>query len=75
MKLHLDKIINIKSKSDLDKSKFDINKPIFYDNYLFHYLIILNKLDILKHIGLKARELVGQDLLLIKILLVNIFYR
>ena len=46
MKLHLDKIINIKTKMDL--SKFDINKPIFYDNYLFHYLIILNKLDILK---------------------------
>jgi len=46
MKLHLDKIINIKTKMDL--SKFDINNPIFYDNYLFHYLIILNKLDILK---------------------------
>jgi hypothetical protein len=46
MKLHLDKIINIKTKSDLDK--FNINKPIFYENYLFHYLIILNKLDILK---------------------------
>ena len=46
MKLHLDKIINIKNKDDL--SKFDINKPIFYNNYLFHYLIILNKLDILK---------------------------
>jgi len=46
MKLHLDKIINIKNKTDL--SKFEINKPIFYNNYLFHYLIILNKLDILK---------------------------
>ena len=46
MKLHLDKIINIKTKTDLDK--FDINKPIFNENYLFHYLIILNKLDILK---------------------------
>ena len=46
MKLHLDKIINIKTKTDLDK--FNINKPIFYENYLFHYLIILNKLDILK---------------------------
>jgi hypothetical protein len=48
MKLHLDKIINIKTRADLDNSKFDIDKPIFYDNYLFHYLIILNKLDILK---------------------------
>lgn len=46
MKLHLDKIINIKTKTDLDK--FNINKPIFYENYLFHYLIILNKLDIVK---------------------------
>ena len=46
MKLKLDKIMNIKSKKDLDE--FDIEKPIFYDNYLFHYLIIFDKLDILK---------------------------
>jgi hypothetical protein len=46
MKLHLDKIINIKNKNDL--SEYEINKPIFYNNYLFHYLIILDKLDILK---------------------------
>jgi len=46
MKLHLDKIINIKNKNDL--SEYEINKPIFYNNYLFHYLVILDKLDILK---------------------------
>jgi len=46
MKLHLDKIINIKNKNDL--SEYQINKPIFYNNYLFHYLVILDKLDILK---------------------------
>lgn len=41
MKFNLDKIIN-----NLDEYK--PNKPIFYENYLFHYLIILDKLDILK---------------------------
>jgi hypothetical protein len=46
MKLHLDKIINIKNKNDL--SEYQINKPIFYNNYLFHYLVILDKLNILK---------------------------
>ena len=46
MKLHLDKIINIKNMNDLNA--YNIDKPIFYENYLFHYLIILDKLDILK---------------------------
>lgn len=46
MKFNLDKISNIKTKKDLES--FKINKPIFYNNYLFHYLIILDKLDILK---------------------------
>jgi hypothetical protein len=46
MKLNLDKILNIKTKRDLES--FNINKPIFYDNYLFHYLITLDKLDILQ---------------------------
>jgi len=46
MKLHLDKILKIKTKKDLDE--FNQDKPIFFENYLFHYLIILDKLDILK---------------------------
>ena len=46
MKLHLDKILKIKTKKDLDE--YNPNKPIFFENYLFHYLIILDKLDILK---------------------------
>jgi hypothetical protein len=46
MKLNLKKIINIKNEKDL--KKFNLNKPIFHNNYLFHYLIIFNKLDILK---------------------------
>jgi hypothetical protein len=46
MKLDFKKIVEIKSNSDL--SKFKLNEPLFYNNYLFHYLIIFNKLDILK---------------------------
>lgn len=46
MKIDLEKIVNIKRKEDLDN--FDTEKPLFYNNYLFHYLIIFNKLDILK---------------------------
>ena len=46
MKFNLDKIINIKTKDDLNK--YNPNEPIFYDNYLFHYLIILDKLELLK---------------------------
>jgi len=44
--IDLKKIINIKNKKDLKKYK--LNKPIFYNNFLFHYLIIFGKLDILK---------------------------
>jgi len=46
MKLDFEKIVEIKSYSDL--KKFKLNDPLFYNNYLFHYLIIFNKLDILK---------------------------
>lgn len=46
MKFNLEKIVNIKTKRDLDEYKSD--EPIFYDNYLFHYLIILDKFDLLK---------------------------
>jgi len=46
MKFNLDKIINIKTKKDLDA--YNPNEPIFYENYLFHYLIILDKLELLK---------------------------
>ena len=46
MKIDFKEIINIKNKDDL--KKFDIDKPLFFNNYLFHYLIIFNKLDILK---------------------------
>ena len=33
MKLHLDKILKIKTKKDLDE--FNPDKPIFFENYLF----------------------------------------
>jgi len=46
MKLDLKKIINIKNKNDIKNFKLDI--PIFNNNYLFHYLIILRNLDGLK---------------------------
>jgi len=46
MKIEFKEIINIKNKDDL--KKFNINESIFFNNYLFHYLIIFNKLDILK---------------------------
>jgi hypothetical protein len=46
MKIDFKQIININSLNDLNKFKLD--KPIFLNNYLFHYLIIFNKLDILK---------------------------
>lgn len=39
-------IINIKNKSDI--KKFSIDKPIFNNNYLFHYLIMFDNLDALK---------------------------
>ena len=40
------KIINIKNKSDI--KKFTIDKPIFNNNYLFHYLVMFNNMDALK---------------------------
>lgn len=40
------KIINIKTNKDLQI--YELNEPIFMNNYLFHYLIIFDKLDILK---------------------------
>jgi hypothetical protein len=46
MKIDFKKIINIKNKKDL--SEFKLDEPIFMNNYLFHYLIIFDKLDILK---------------------------
>lgn len=46
MKLNIENILNIKTKKDLDK--FNVNKPLFYNNYLFHYLIIFDKMDILE---------------------------
>lgn len=46
MKLDYKKIINIKNKKDL--MDFDLDKPIFQNNYLFHYLIIMGNLTALK---------------------------
>ena len=46
MKIDFKKIIEINNLSELKKYK--INQPIFMENYLFHYLIMFNKLDILK---------------------------
>ena len=46
MKLDLNKIINIKKISDI--KKYDINKPLYNTNYLFHYLIITKNLKGLK---------------------------
>lgn len=46
MKIDLKKIINIKNKSDL--KEFQLDKPIFQSNYLFHYLIQLGNLNGLK---------------------------
>ena len=46
MKLDFKKIVDIKSVNDL--KKFKLYDPLFNNNYLFHYLIIFDKLDILK---------------------------
>lgn len=46
MKIDLKKIINIKHKSDF--KSYELNKPIFQSNYLFHYLIQLRNLNGLK---------------------------
>jgi len=46
MKFNIQKMIDIKSPKDLEN--FNSNKPIFYKNYLFHYLIMFDKFDLLK---------------------------
>ena len=46
MKLSLKDISKIKSKKDLNK--YDLDKPIFLENYLFHYLILFDNLKALK---------------------------
>lgn len=46
MKIDFKKIINIKNKAKL--KLFPTHNPIFHDNYLFHYLILVNNLDGLK---------------------------
>ena len=46
MKFNIDKLMDLKNPSDLDNYK--LNKPIFYKNYLFHYLIMFDKLELLK---------------------------
>jgi hypothetical protein len=42
MKIDFKKIINIKNKRDLNK--FQLDKPLYQSNYLFHYLIQLGNL-------------------------------
>ena len=46
MKINFNKILTISNINDI--KKFNLNKPIHMNNYLFHYLIIFNKLNILK---------------------------
>ena len=46
MKFNIQKMMDIKTPKDLEN--FNPNKPIFYKNYLFHYLIMFDKLDLLK---------------------------
>jgi len=46
MKIDFKKIINIKNKSEL--KEFQLDKPIFQSNYLFHYLIQLKNIQALK---------------------------
>jgi hypothetical protein len=46
MKIDFKKIINIKNKSDL--KNYSLKEPIFNDNYLFHYLILVGNIDALK---------------------------
>ena len=48
MKINFKKILNITTKDDLINFLPDISKPIFNNNYLFHYLIFFDKLDALK---------------------------
>ena len=46
MKIDFETIIKIKSNKKL--KKFNIKKPLFLNNYLFHYLILVNNLEALK---------------------------
>jgi len=46
MKIDFENIIKIKSNKKL--KKFNIKKPLFLNNYLFHYLILVNNLEALK---------------------------
>jgi len=46
MKINFNEITNISKKKDL--KKYNINKPIFLNNYLFHYLILTGNLKGLK---------------------------
>ena len=46
MKIDFKYISSIKNLKELKNFKLD--KPLYFNNYLFHYLIIFNKLDILK---------------------------
>jgi len=49
MKIDFKKIININNQKKLND--FILNKPIYQNNYLFHYLIELNNID-----GLKLKD-------------------
>ena len=46
MKFNIEKIMELKNPKDIEK--ININKALFYKNYLFHYLIMFDKLDLLK---------------------------
>ena len=46
MKIDFKKIINIKNKSDL--KSFPINEPLFQNNYIYHYLVLLGNIDAIK---------------------------
>lgn len=46
MKIDINNISNIKNKKQLNK--YSLDKPLFLNNYLFHYLIILNNFTALK---------------------------
>lgn len=46
MKFNIHKLMDLKNPTDLDN--YNPNKPIFYKNYLFHYLIMFDKLELLK---------------------------
>ena len=54
MKIDLNYIANIKTFDEL--KKYDLDKPIFMNNYLFHYLILLGNLKGLKLYKFKIFE-------------------